>query len=122
MPEIINLPSFSDPRGRLVVLEKSLPFNIKRVYWICDVPESSIRGEHAHKKTRAGLVCIKGECEVFVNNGNEKETFTLDSPNKCLILNPEDWHIMKNFSKEAVLLVLSSEYYDAKDYIKEEPK
>jgi len=64
-------------------------------------------------------VCLGGSCEVFVNNGTEKKTFVLDRSDKCLIVNPEDWHTMDKFTKGATLLVFASEYYDVNDYIDE---
>lgn len=117
MANIINLPSFTDDRGSLTVLEKVLPIDVKRVYYMYDI--TSKRGGHRHKKTMQALIALNGSCEVFVENTNKKETFVLDSNNKCLLVNPEDWHTMNNFSKGTILLVLASEYYDADDYIEE---
>ena len=68
------------------------------------------------------MICLKGSSEIYINNGKEKKTFVLDSADKALIVNPEDWHTMKNLSEDTVLLALGSEYYDPEDYIKEEPK
>lgn len=121
MAQIINLNTFSDYRGNLTVIEKILPFDIKRVYYIYNVPsESIVRGSHRHRNNVQALVCLKGECEISVNNGCKKENFELNNPEKCLILQPKDWHIMHNFSKDAVLLVLASENYNPNDYIEEE--
>ncbi len=117
MAYIIELPSFCDERGRLTVLEKVLPYDIKRVYYMYNV--TSKRGGHKHKKTIQALIALSGSCEVFVENVNKKETFVLDSNTKCLLVNPEDWHTMDSFSKGTILLVLASEYYDAEDYIEE---
>lgn len=117
MAHIIKLPTIADNRGSLTVIEKVLPFSIKRVYYIYDVV--SQRGGHGHKKTIQALVAINGGCDVFIDNGKEKKEFTLDSKDKCLIVYPEDWHTMDNFSKDAILLVLSSEFYDKDDYIHE---
>lgn len=120
MAHIIELPVFTDNRGSLAVIEKKLPFEIKRFYFIYDVVGK--RGGHRHKKTTQALISIGGSCEIYVNNGIKKEIFILDKPNKCLILNPEDWHTMDKFSKNANLLVFASEYYDKNDYIDEEYK
>jgi dTDP-4-dehydrorhamnose 3,5-epimerase-like enzyme len=117
---IINLPTYSDDRGSLTVIEKILPFDIKRVFFIYN--PKGIRGGHRHKKTVQCLVCCKGECKVYVNNGKKKEIYHLNSPNLALILEPEDWHTMFDFSEDAVLLVLASDYYDKNDYIYEEYK
>ncbi len=118
MAKIINLPIFSDSRGTLTVIEKVIGFDIKRVYYIYDA-NNEIRGGHRHKKTTQALVSVKGSCEIFSDNGIKQEIFILDSPNKCLILDSKDWHTMSNFSEDAVLLVLASEYYDKEDYIDE---
>jgi len=118
MAHIIELPTFDDERGSLTVVEKILPFDIKRFYYIYDV--SNKRGGHRHKKTIQALISLGGSCEVYVNDGETETTFILDTPNKCLILDPKDWHTMDNFSKGSTLLVFSSEFYDKDDYIDEE--
>ena len=118
MAYIIELPTFDDERGSLTVVEKKLPFDIKRFYYIYDVSDK--RGGHRHKKTIQALISLGGSCEIYTHDGNKEETYILDSPNKCLILDSKDWHTMDNFSKGAVLLVFSSEFYDKDDYIDEE--
>ena len=122
MAFIKKLISFSDQRGSLSVLEigKEINFDVKRVYYIYDVAKSIVRGGHRHHKNIQALICIKGNCDIFVNNGKKGEVFKLNSPDLCLILNTEDWHKMYNFSQDAVLLVLASEHYDINDYIDEE--
>ena len=117
MAYIIDLATFGDERGTLTVVEKVLPFDIKRFYYIYDASDQ--RGGHRHKKTIQALISLGGSCEIYVNNGEKEETFLLDIPNKCLILDPKDWHTMDNFSKGSTLLVFSSEYYDKDDYIDE---
>lgn len=118
MPKLINLPTHSDERGSLTVIEKCLPFEIKRIYYIYNAKGN--RGGHKHIKNIQALISVKGSCDIFVNNNGRKETFVLDSPEKCLILNPEDWHSMLNFTSDCVLLVLASEYFEKEDYIEEE--
>lgn len=120
MAWIIKLPTITDSRGNLTVIEKVLPFEIKRVYYIYNIKGK--RGGHRHKKTVQALICISGSCEVYVNNGKEEKIFLLDKPDDCLILEPEDWHTIDNFSEDTILLLLASEYYDKKDYIYEEYK
>ena len=115
MAYIIDLPVFGDERGSLTVVEKILPFEIKRFYYIYNV--TSKRGGHRHKKTIQALISIGGSCDIYTNNGKKEETFFLDTPNKCLILDPKDWHTMDNFSEGSILLVFSSEFYDKEDYI-----
>ncbi|MBL4711234.1 MAG: FdtA/QdtA family cupin domain-containing protein [Gammaproteobacteria bacterium] len=117
MARLINIDTHSDDRGSLCVIEKNLPFDIRRVYYMFDV--TSKRGGHRHKKTIQALIALNGSCEVFIENENEKKTFVLASKTKCLILDPEDWHTMDNFSDGTILLVLSSEFYDKNDYIEE---
>ena len=118
MAYIITLPTFCDERGSLTVVEKLLPFDIKRFYYIYDV--SSKRGGHRHKKTIQALISLGGSCEIYVHDGVKEEIFLLDSPSQCLILDPKDWHTMDNFSKGSILLVFSSEFYDKNDYIDKE--
>jgi hypothetical protein len=117
MAHIINLPTFKDDRGSLTVVEKILPFEIKRFYYIYDV--NLQRGGHRHKKTIQALISLGGSCEIHTHDGEVEKAFLLDAPSKCLILNPKDWHVMDKFSKGTTLLVFSSEYYDKNDYIDE---
>jgi dTDP-4-dehydrorhamnose 3,5-epimerase-like enzyme len=116
MAEIIDLKTFTDSRGNLTVIEKLFPFDIKRVFYIYGV-DDSVRGGHRHKKTFQAAICLQGECDIENNDGNSSFLYRLDSPSKCLLINPGDWHIMKNFSRDAILMVLASEYYDVGDYI-----
>jgi quercetin dioxygenase-like cupin family protein len=92
-----------------------LPFNIKRLYYIYNV--SKKRGGHRHKKTIQALICLGGSCEVYINNGKQKMNILLDNEDKCLIIEPNDWHTMDNFSTNAILLILASEPYSSDDYI-----
>jgi dTDP-4-dehydrorhamnose 3,5-epimerase-like enzyme len=117
MAYLIDLPTFSEERGSLTVIEKVLPFEIKRVYYIYNATQK--RGGHRHKKTWQALISVAGSCQIYVNNGREENIYILDKPDKCLVLAPEDWHTMDNFSSDCVLLVLASEYYDPNDYINE---
>ena len=118
MAYIIELPTFSDERGSLTVVEKLLPFDIKRFYYIYDV--SFKRGGHRHHKSIQALIALNGSCEIYVNDGEDEKLFLLDTPNKCLIVEPQDWHTMDKFSQGSILLVFASEYYDVDDYIDEE--
>jgi len=116
MAYLIDLKTFTDKRGNLTVIEKSIPFDIKRIFYIYGV-DDSVRGGHRHHKTIQAAICLQGSCHINNNNGNKKEEFTLDSPHKCLILEPSDWHTMDRFTSDAILMVLASEYFDANDYI-----
>jgi len=116
MANLIDLKTFTDKRGNLTVIEKVIPFEIKRVFYIYGVDDSK-RGGHRHYKTRQAAICIKGSCTIYNNNNSIEDIFELDKPNKCLILDPDDWHTMYNFSADAILMVFASEYFDENDYI-----
>lgn len=118
MAHIIDLKTFTDKRGNLTVIEKVIPFDIKRIFYIYGVDKSE-RGGHRHHKTIQAAICIAGKCAIFNDDNKKQEVFELDTPSKCLILNPEDWHKMYNFSQDAILMVLASDYFNEKDYIYE---
>ena len=107
MAYLIDLPTFGDERGKLTIIEKVLPFEIKRFYYVYDVRGK--RGGHRHHKTVQALVSLGGSCEIYINNGIEEQTFILDESDKCLIVEPEDWHTMDNFTPGSTLLVFSTE-------------
>lgn len=115
MAKKIKLKSYKDKRGILTALDKELKFDIKRIYYIQNPKQ--IRGKHAHKKNIQILISIKGSCEIFVDNGSSKKKFLMNKNNYALILEPKDWHLMKNFSNDCILLILCSEKYDKDDYI-----
>jgi dTDP-4-dehydrorhamnose 3,5-epimerase-like enzyme len=116
MAYLIDLKTFTDKRGNLTVIEKALPFEAKRIFYIYGV-DSSTRGGHRHKKTVQAAICITGSCEIYNYDGEKEEHFILDKPSKCLILETQDWHTMSNFTPDAILMVLASEYFDQQDYI-----
>lgn len=120
MAHIIDLKTFTDSRGNLTVIEKVLPFDIKRVFYIYGV-DDSVRGNHRHKKTIQAAISLQGYCKIHNQSGVGKpiETFVLDTPSKCLILEPEDYHWMDEFSKDNILMVFASEYFEKDDYIYE---
>lgn len=110
-----------DDRGMLVSLEEfnDIPFKIKRVYYMYDTKESVRRGFHAHKNLEQILVCIHGSCKVLLDNGREKKVVSLEKPYEGLYIANYMWREMYAFSPDAVLLVLASEVYDEKDYIRD---
>ena len=116
MASPLNLTTFTDKRGNLTVIEKVIPFEIKRIFYIYGV-DGSERGGHRHKKTRQAAICIKGSCIIENNDGNGWKEYILDEPYKCLVLEPIDWHIMHHFTPDAILMILASEYFDEGDYI-----
>ncbi len=119
MAYFVDLKTFSDERGSLTVIEKEIPFEIKRVFYIYGATNESRRGGHRHISTIHALVCINGSCDILIDDGKKCETVRLDSADRCLVLAPEDWHEMFNFSENAVLLVLASDFYDTHEYIME---
>jgi dTDP-4-dehydrorhamnose 3,5-epimerase-like enzyme len=116
MAYYIDLKTFTDSRGNLTVIEKSIPFDIKRIFYIYGV-DQSVRGGHRHHKTIQAAICIQGSCRIINNDNESQAEFHLSAPNQCLILEPKDWHQMDQFSPDAILMVLASEYYDQNDYI-----
>jgi dTDP-4-dehydrorhamnose 3,5-epimerase-like enzyme len=116
MAHLISLKTFTDKRGNLTVIEKTISFDIKRIFYIYGV-DNSVRGGHRHHKTVQAAICIKGKCKIFSNDNISTQNFVLDSPDKCVILEPKDWHQMYHFSQDAILMVLASECFDEQDYI-----
>ena len=112
---ILNLPTFTDSRGSLSVLEGTLPFTAVRTYWIYGA-EGQTRGGHRHTHTRQALVAVSGTVSVFMNDGVTADTVELNHPSQCLLVEPKDWHTM-TFGPGSVLLVMSSHPYDRSEYI-----
>jgi dTDP-4-dehydrorhamnose 3,5-epimerase-like enzyme len=118
--QIIALPKIEDRRGNLSVIENEIiPFEIKRVYYVYDIPSGSVRGGHAHKNLRQFLIAVSGSFDVVVNNGEEENTITLNKPNVGLLINSGVWRELKNFSSGSVCLVVASEIYIEDDYIRD---
>ncbi len=117
--EIIELPKITDPRGNLTVAEqlKNVPFDIKRVYWTYDVPGGESRGGHAHKALYQLVVAMSGSFTVTLDNGEERETILLNHPWQGLLIKPNTWRTLDDFSSGAVCMVLASELFDEDDYI-----
>jgi len=111
----LDLPTFADSRGALTVLEGVLPFPIARVYWIYG-SDNQTRGGHRHHNTRQALIATSGIVTIHLNDGVMSDNIELNSPNRCLLVEPKDWHTM-TFGKGAVLLVISSHPYDRSEYI-----
>jgi hypothetical protein len=119
--KIIELPKISDPRGNLTVAEglDMVPFDIKRAYWVYDVPGGESRGGHAHKRLRQCVIALSGSFHVTLDNGRERETILLNHPWQGLIIETNTWRTLDDFSSGAVCLVLASEHYEAEDYIED---
>lgn len=121
MNRIIDLQKIIDPRGNLTVTEqfKNIPFDIKRVYWVYDVPGGESRGGHAHKECKEFIIAVSGSFHVTLDNGNEKTTYLLNHPYQGLLVGTGVWRTLDDFSSGAVCLVLASELYDEDDYIRD---
>ncbi|WP_300491992.1 FdtA/QdtA family cupin domain-containing protein [Flavobacterium sp.] len=118
--EFIDIPRIADPRGNLAVVEKdTIPFEIKRVYYLYDVPSGAYRGGHAHIAQKEFLIALSGSFDVLLDNGDKKEKVTLNRPNKGLLIKEGIWRELDNFSSGAICLVVSSDVYSEEDYIRE---
>lgn len=119
VPHLIELPKINDPRGNLTFIESGqhVPFEVKRNYWIYDVPSGMWRDGHAFKTQEEFIVALSGSFDVVVNDGNGKQVFHLSRPQIGLYVPKMTWRHIDNFSTNSVALVLSSTAYDAADYI-----
>ena len=117
--KIINLPKMEDIRGSLTFIEKNyIPFQIKRVFYIYDIPTGESRGAHAHKECEQFIICLSGSFDVIVDDSYKKESFHLNRPWEGLYIPPKIWAAESNFDPGALCLVLCSEFYDENDYIR----
>jgi dTDP-4-dehydrorhamnose 3,5-epimerase-like enzyme len=121
MPHIINLPKIEDQRGNLTFIEEEnhIPFEIKRVYWIYDVPGGQKRGGHAFKKQQEFIVALSGSFDVVIDDGKQKQTFSLNRSYYGLYIPNGLWREMNNFSTNSLALVLSSTEFSEDDYIRD---
>ena len=119
--KIIELPKFTDPRGNLSFVEQlnHIPFEIKRTYWIYDVPGGEARGGHAFKKNQEFIVALSGSFDVVLDDGQEKKTFTLNRSYYGVFVPKGLWREMENFSTNSLAMILSSTKYDVNDYIRD---
>ena len=118
--KLYDIPSFSDVRGDLSVLEfdKLLPFPVKRIFYTYGVDSTEVRGEHAHKGCEQFLIAVSGSLHVIVDDAEHREEFVLDTPTKGLHLPAKCWGIQYKHSSNCVLMVLASQGYEAEDYIR----
>jgi len=119
--KIIELPKISDPRGNLTFMEglRHIPFEIKRIFYIYDVPTAQNRGAHAHKKLEQFLICLSGSFDVNLDDGHEKKVYHLNRPWQGLYVPPMVWGSETNFDPGSVCLVVASNVYDESDYYRE---
>lgn len=118
-PEIIQLPKFLDTRGNLSFIEEKqhIPFKIERTYWIYDVPGGEKRGGHAYKENEEFIVALSGSFDVILDDGNERNVYSLNRSYYGLYVPKMVWREMTNFSTNSLALVLSSTKFDKADYI-----
>ena len=116
-----SMPRVDDMRGALTFAEtqSNIPFEIKRFFLVYEVPSSEVRGEHAHRTLHQFLICVHGTCSVVADDGTNRREFLLDSPSRGLYLPPKTWSVQYKQTRDAVLLVLCSDVYDAQEYIRE---
>lgn len=117
---VIDLRKISDPRGNLTPIEGGvdMPFDIKRVYYLYDVPSGQSRGAHAHKALQQLIIAANGSFTMTLDDGKNKKSITLNRPYQGLLIVPGIWRVLDDFSSGAVLLCLASEHYDEADYIR----
>ncbi|MDI1351803.1 MAG: FdtA/QdtA family cupin domain-containing protein [bacterium] len=118
--QLLEFDQKGDERGTLVALEslKNIPFAIQRVYYLVSLDAKQPRGFHAHKQLKQVAICLSGSCTFVMDDGHDKEDIILQSPAVGLYIAEMMWHEMSNFSKDCVLMVLASDYYDESDYIR----
>ena len=117
--KIIDIPKINNTKGNIGVIENdTIPFDVKRVYYLFDVPSGAKRGGHAHKKLKQVLIAISGSFDVVLKDGKSKETITLNRPDKGLLIENNIWRELENFSSGSVCLVLASEEFSEEDYIR----
>jgi len=117
----LELPTFTDPRGNLTFIEgeQHVPFPIRRVYYLYEVPGEAKRGGHAHRDLEQVVFALSGSFRMKIDNGHSKTEYWLNSPTKGLYINRMIWREMDNFSQGAVCMVLASQYYTESDYFRE---
>ncbi len=120
----VVFPKLGDERGNLIVLEqeKTVPFQIKRLYYIYGTSAGVSRGFHAHRKLEQLAVCVAGKCRMLLDDGINQQDVWLDTPQEGILIESMIWHEMHDFSSDCVLLVIASEHYDESDYIREYSK
>ncbi len=119
--KVIQVPIVPEPRGNLSFVEENrhIPFPIRRLYWLYDVPGGAERGSHAHKKLYQFIIAASGSFRVVLDDGKEKRSFFLNRSYQGLLVPPGLWRDLEDFSSGAVCMVLASEYYDEDDYIRD---
>jgi dTDP-4-dehydrorhamnose 3,5-epimerase-like enzyme len=118
--QIIPIPKIEERRGNLSVIENdTIPFDIKRVYYLYDVPSGAERGGHAHKNLKQFLIALSGSFDVVLKDGKKEQIVTLNKPYEGLLIHQGIWRELQNFSSGSVCLVVASEVYIEDDYIRD---
>jgi hypothetical protein len=118
--QLLQLPQISDPRGNLTFVEggRHVPFDIRRTYYLYDIPGGAERGGHAHKALQQLIIALSGSFDVTLDDGTAREKFHLNRSSVGLLVGPMIWREIDNFSTGSVCLVLASEMYDEADYFR----
>lgn len=116
-----HFPIIPDLRGNLSVgeFDRQIPFKPLRYFLVFDVPSRELRGEHAHRRCHQFLICLRGNCAVVADDGEQRVEVALDSPHRGVYLPPMTWGVQYKYSSDAMLLVFASDHYDASDYIRD---
>ena len=119
-PKLINLPKISDPRGNISFFESNnhIPFEIKRTYWIYDVPGGEVRGSHAFKESNEFIVALSGSFDIVLNDGEKEQIYSLNRSYLGLYVPKMLWRRLENFSTNSLALIVSNVVYNEKDYIR----
>jgi hypothetical protein len=118
--KILKIPKIEDPRGNLSVIENDvIPFPIKRVYYLYDVPSAAERGGHSHIEQQEFLIALSGSFDVILNDGTDQKKVTLNKPFEGLLITNGIWRELKNFSSGSVCLVIASDVFKEEDYIRD---
>ena len=119
--QLVDLPRINDPRGNLTFVEggRHLPFDIRRVYYLYDVPGGGVRGGHAHRQLQQLVVAVSGSFDVVLDDGRERRRVTLNRAHQGLLIPRMVWRELENFSSGSVCLVMASEVYDEDDYYRD---
>lgn len=117
--QTLQIETYTDGRGCLSVFQNAADFEIKRIYYLHDVPSDQRRGSHAHKKLNQVIIALHGQCQITLDDGAQTESFLLSNPTLGLKVAHMVWRDMFNFSPDCVLLVLTDREYEASDYIRD---
>ena len=116
---VTDTPQFTDERGSLSVAEgmRGIPFDVKRIFWLYDIPEGKTRAGHAHKTCWQAIVAVHGGCDIYLTDGQEETTLSLSHPTTMVSIPPGIWCELRNITNDAVIMVAASEHFDPEDYL-----